>query len=98
MKYTVFYSWQSDLPNKTNRGFISDILERSFKEIQNSNFEVELALDRDTKDIPGSPNIVNTIIDKIRKCDIFVADISIIHQAKDSIERKTPMERNDLNF
>jgi hypothetical protein len=24
----VFYSWQSDLPNKTNRGLIEDALER----------------------------------------------------------------------
>lgn len=90
MKYTIFYSWQSDLPNNTNRGFIEEVLKKSCSQIQRSNFEIELALDRDTKDIPGSPNIINTIIDKIKKCDLFVADISIIHNISESKIRKSP--------
>ena len=30
---TVFYSWQSDLPNATNRGFIEDCLERALEDL-----------------------------------------------------------------
>jgi hypothetical protein len=33
MKKTVFYSWQSDLPNNTNRGFIETALDRAVKSI-----------------------------------------------------------------
>ena len=29
MKKIVFYSWQSDLPNSTNRGFIQQSLENA---------------------------------------------------------------------
>ncbi|HEX5445733.1 MAG TPA: hypothetical protein VFW87_18035 [Pirellulales bacterium] len=30
---TLFYSWQSDLPNSTNRGFIDDCIHRALKEL-----------------------------------------------------------------
>jgi hypothetical protein len=33
-------------------------------------------MDNDTKDIPGIPDIANTIFDKIRAADAFVADVS----------------------
>lgn len=33
MKRTVFYSWQSDLPNATNRSFIENALREAAKEI-----------------------------------------------------------------
>ncbi|MCK5798941.1 MAG: hypothetical protein KAI47_17235, partial [Deltaproteobacteria bacterium] len=31
--FTVFYSWQSDRPNKTNRGFIGDALKRAVRDL-----------------------------------------------------------------
>lgn len=78
-KYTIFYSWQSDLPNKTNRGFIEDALKRASKLIS-KDIDVEIAVDRDTKGVAGAPEIHDTIFDKIRNTDIFVADISIINK------------------
>lgn len=89
MDYNVFYSWQSDLPNATNRGFIESCLKSAIKELKESdNFHVELNLDRDTKDELGTPDIVNTIFSKIERSKIFVADISIINS--ESSSRKTP--------
>ncbi len=32
--HDIFYSWQSDLPNPTNRGFIEDCLKRAIKDVQ----------------------------------------------------------------
>ena len=65
---TVFYSWQSDLPNSTNRGFIGDCLERAIKELRaDPNLQVDPCLDRDTQNVPGSPDIATTIFDKIDK-------------------------------
>ena len=85
----IFYSWQSDLPNRTNRGFIEDCLKKAIKELHSSqSFEIELNLDRDTKDESGTPDIVETIFKKIEKTNIFVADISIINT--NSEFRKTP--------
>ncbi|SRR5579883_1122087 len=77
----VFYSWQSDLPNATNRGFIEEALKRAAKAIQNDeSIGTSIIIDRDTKDVPGSPDIASTIFGKIEQSQVFVCDISIINQ------------------
>ena len=89
MKLNVFYSWQSDLPNNTNWGLIADCLEKSLKSIYKKNNSVsEYIIESDSRDESGTPDIVSNIFSKIDKCDIFIADISIIN--KDSSGRKTP--------
>lgn len=73
MSSTIFYSWQSDLPNKTNRGFIEDALEKAITQLKKdvAVYEAErgdgMRLDKDTKNLPGSPAIVQAIFDKISK-------------------------------
>lgn len=90
MKVTIFYSWQTDLLSRTNRGFIERALEKAIKGVRGKEEiikdqrpeeagQFDLILDRDTQGIAGSPDIVHTIFDKIRNSDIFVADISIIN-------------------
>lgn len=37
MKLNIFYSWQSDLPNKTNRQFIKKCLDAAMKDIHANN-------------------------------------------------------------
>ncbi len=75
----IFYSWQSDLPNPTNRGFIQTALEKAIKSIRNDeSIQVEPAIDRDTQGVPGSPDIANTIFDKIDQAAVFVCDVSIV--------------------
>jgi hypothetical protein len=86
---TVFYSWQSDLPNPTNRGFIEDCLERAIKELKaEGQLRVEPSLDRDTLNVPGSPDISATIFDKIDSAALFVCDVSIINKGAEN--RPTP--------
>jgi hypothetical protein len=85
---TVFFSWQSDLPNSTNRGLILEALERAAKRIQtDGSVAVEPVVDRDTQNVPGSPDIVHTIFEKIEKAAAFVADVSIINPG---VGRPTP--------
>ena len=77
----VFYSWQSDLPNATNRSFILQALEDAAKVLRNDgSLQVEPVIDRDTVGVPGSPNISETIFGKIDQARVFVGDISIINQ------------------
>jgi hypothetical protein len=77
----VFYSWQSDLPGATNRNFILQALENAAKALRNDDtLQVEPVIDRDTLGVPGSPNISETIFEKINQAKIFVCDISIINQ------------------
>ncbi len=89
MDCKIFYSWQSDLPNNTNRTFIGYALDKAVKSIRNDDsIKVEPVIDRDTQNVPGSPDIVKTIFNKIEQAQIFVCDVSIIN--KDTNSRPTP--------
>jgi hypothetical protein len=78
MKRVVFYSWQSGLPNSTNRGFIFTALEKAVKALaDNPNDDVPI-IDRDTQDVPGAPHIAKTILEKVSAADVLVADVSIV--------------------
>ncbi len=89
MKRTIFYSWQSDLPNNSNRGFIESCLKKTIKQVDEvMPFQLELNIDRDTKFEVGTPNILESIFKKIERAKIFIADISIINS--DSSYRKCP--------
>jgi hypothetical protein len=86
----VFYSWQSDLPNSTNRGFIGEALQKATKLIRNDeSIEVDPVVDRDTANVPGSPDIASTIFTKIEEAQVFVCDISIVNSGIES-RRLTP--------
>lgn len=76
MKVSIFYSWQSNLPNKTNRNFIQTAIEAALKEINKDN-RIVACIDRDTKDELGSPDIRNSIFNKINHSKFFICDISI---------------------
>ena len=86
--FKIFYSWQSDLENKTNRGFIEDALEKATKLVSDE-LNIPLILDKDTIDRTDSPDIANTILEKIDDCFIFVADISIINSLEVN-QKKSP--------
>ncbi|MFW1261976.1 TIR domain-containing protein [Vibrio parahaemolyticus] len=77
---TVFYSWQSDISSKTNRNVIEKAITSAIKKHNASlkEEEVQFILDKDTLNEPGSPDIVETIINKIDECELFVADITPI--------------------
>lgn len=80
MKRTVFYSWQSDLPNSTNRGFIEKALENAVRQLRgDESVSVEPVIERDTIGVPGAPDIASTILAKIDQSDVFVCDVSIIN-------------------
>lgn len=78
----IFYSWQSDLPNNTNRGFIQAAVQDAIEEI-NTEKNLQLVLDQDTRGECGSPDIVNTILRKIDNSDVFIADVSSIIETED---------------
>ena len=91
MADTVFYSWQSDLPNATNRGFIQTALEAATRTLrEDGSVQVEPVLDRDTAGVPGSPDISSTIFGKIDQALIFVGDVSIVNQGTKQVRRLTP--------
>lgn len=79
---TIFNSWQSDLPSSKNRSLIS----KALKDLEKSN--TNWYFDEATRDSSGSPDIAIELENKIRKADIFIADVSIINNEYEG--RKTP--------
>jgi hypothetical protein len=75
---SVFYSWQSDLPNKLNRYAIKNALKAALKKTS-SKKNIQLLFDEATRGVSGSPNIPKTIFKKIQKSSIFICDISTIN-------------------
>ena len=89
MAFTIFYSWQSDISKKINRNFIEDSLKKAIKRIgqeitvQEALRDEEIKLDKDTKDVPGIPPIVDVIFEKISGCGIFVPDLTFVGKTKE---------------
>lgn len=91
MEKRIFYSWQSDLPNNSNRGFINTALEKAIQEINaEDDFSLIPFLDRDTAGVSGSPDISGSIFEKIRNSDTFVCDVSIINAHAGNFARPSP--------
>jgi hypothetical protein len=102
MAFTVFYSWQSDSPKKTNRNFIEKALEKAIKNINAANIvdpakradaddpDQQFAVDKDTQGVPGSPEIVSTILKKIESATAFVGDVTFVGNASSDPQRLQP--------
>ena len=79
----VFYSWQSDSPDRVNRGFIREAAETAIAALaEGQTFEEaeRPELDQDTKGVLGSPAIADTIFGKIQKANIMLADVTVTGQ------------------
>lgn len=76
----VFYSWQSDSPRETNFDLIEEALENAATVISSED-SISVVIDRDTRGVGGSPCIVDTITKKIKKCDVFIWDSTIIYKS-----------------
>jgi len=89
MAFTIFYSWQSDRSSSINRNFIEDAIEKAIKkvgkdiEIQKALRDEPIEFDKDTKDVPGIPPIVETIFKKISNCSIFIPDLTFVGKTED---------------
>ena len=83
MSLSVFYSWQSDSPKRTNRDFIESVLKKASAGLNRAvEFQEairdEVTFDKDTKGVPGTPPIVDTILNKISNCTVFVPDFTFV--------------------
>lgn len=74
---TIFYSWQADLPNHLNRGFIRNALDEAAGQLSTS-ADIKARIDQDTQGLPGSPDVFNAILAKIKGADAFVCDVSLV--------------------
>lgn len=79
MGKTIFWSWQSDRSERETRHLVREALVVALDRLTgDSDIEERLEIDHDTRGLPGSPDIVASILEKIEAASIFVADITPI--------------------
>ena len=92
MTTTIFFSWQADTSTEEGRKLIERALERAASRVgDHADVEEavrELVVDQDTKGIPGTPPIVETIFRKIDNATVFVPDLTFVGKRLDG--RPTP--------
>lgn len=71
-QYTPFLSWQND--RKDTKAIIFAALNKAKEKFADEG--IELVLDQDTRDRTGKRNIDAEVLQKIRHCDIFLADLT----------------------
>ncbi|WP_180952721.1 TIR domain-containing protein [Acetobacter aceti] len=74
----IFYSWQSDSPNKTNLNAIRNSLRETCVKLESVDASLTLMPDEATRDTSGSPRIPDKITEKIEEAAIFIADITTV--------------------
>ncbi|MCX7586129.1 hypothetical protein [Phenylobacterium sp. 58.2.17] len=87
MDLKVFYSWQSDRENRLCRGFIAKALDDAVKRLATRR-GLKVTIDSDTKGVVGTPPVSDTILRKIRDCDVFLADMTFV--AETAAGKRTP--------
>lgn len=79
---TLFFSWQSDADESVGHYFLRDTLQMALSEVASDATLEEaqrtLDLDHDTKGVPGSPKVAETIYRKIRVATLFVSDMTYV--------------------
>ena len=76
---TLFYAWQDDTDRRFNRFLIRIALQMATTAINaDAALDVKLKIDSDTEGEPGWAPVTETILRKIRECDIFLPDVSFV--------------------
>jgi hypothetical protein len=94
MTHHIFFSWQSDTPNRVGRSLIETCLGRAIGELQ-ADADVDpadrdMAVDRDTLDVPGMPPIMETIFAKIDGAAVFVSDLTYVAERQGGSRTPNP--------
>jgi hypothetical protein len=92
---TIFYSWQSDRPTGVCRNFIERCLQSAIDRLRadieiDESLRDELQVDRDTKGVPGTPAVFDTIMEKIAAAGVFVSDLTFIGVRPDGRATSNP--------
>ena len=101
MSDTVFWSWQDDLPARSNRAFIRDCLAAAVDRVSNALDVDEMErvdLDHNTKGTPGMADISQTILEKITGCAVMVADVTPIVRTEAGKALPNPNVMVELGF
>ena len=93
MEYTLFFSWQND--KKGVKKIIRNALSNAKTALQKEN--IRLILDEDTRGRVGNRDIVRAVLDKINKCDIFLADVTPVTTMYKNVKSHLPKHLPNSN-
>lgn len=97
-EFTVFYSWQSDLPRKLSRDVIHGATSKAIERLMfDAAVEDSPRLDHDTQNVAGAPEIAGTIFKKIDQCGVFLADLSFVGKTTPTDTNKVPKQLPNPN-
>jgi hypothetical protein len=74
-----------------------DCLKRAIRKLNREDLS-DLLIDRDTKSVPGMPDIGHTILEKIAKSAVVVADVTIINPAAVRRPDERPVSNPNVLF
>ena len=103
----VFWAWQSDSDGKISRHFIRKAIEEAIallkedadiQEPSERDRLTDLHLDHDRKNVPGSPDLAVTILDKIKSSSVFIADVTPIARTDQGKEVMNPNVAIELGY
>lgn len=94
MPHHIFFSWQSDTSTRTGRNLVQRALQAAI-DLVAADADIdpadrELAIDRDTAGIPGSPPLVETIFAKVDRAAAFVSDLTYVGVRADGRRMPNP--------
>jgi hypothetical protein len=94
MTHRIFFSWQSDTQTLTGRNLIERALQRAIAALA-ADADIdpadrELAVDRDSVGVSGSPPLVETIFGKVDRAAAFLSDLTYVAQREDGRRMPNP--------
>lgn len=87
MAFTIFYAWQSDREESLCKDLIRGALDEAAANLTQE-LGIEVVIDQDTQDVPGSPSIPDTILAKIAASGAVVADLTLTHTSDKQVDPK----------
>ncbi|WFU91986.1 hypothetical protein QA644_34335 (plasmid) [Rhizobium sp. CC1099] len=93
----IFYAWQNDRDGKVCNHFIRIALEAAVETLRQDH-DVEIRLDSDTADVSGTPPVSETILRKIRECEIFVGDVTFVGMTANGKQLPNPNVMIEFGF
>lgn len=87
MAFMIFYAWQSDIDRCLCKDVIREALDAAAAELTEE-LGIDIVIDQDTQDVPGSPSIPDTILEKIAAAEAVVADLTLTHTSDKQIDPK----------
>lgn len=82
MDLRLFFSWQSDSDTKklNHTRFIRECIQEAIAKVNSEKKHIKIDYDEGLDGVSGSIEMIPAIEEKIRKCHIFVGDLTFINR------------------